>query len=337
MNSVHPLLVLGLAARASAASFLTSVAAPVVRPHGHAPARRSHRCRMHLDVAPNMMRDLEAAFLASAIATVCLHPLDTLAQRCRKTHEQQDMDAGVSTEVQHEQAPTFASLYTGCGANILKEAPDAAVFLALSEQLRAALAINPWFASHLTFTLLLCGAIGDACGSILRLPAEVVLRRLQMGTATDWTDALADTPLDSWKASWAAILYRDVPMGGLQIATYQEARLHAPAIAATLSGVAVTDGIPDSISDVLAGLLAGAVAAALTTPFDVLVTHTTTQPSPSDGSSQPSALQVGARLIAEEGPLTLTRGIGWRSLYYAYTVGAFFGLYEYFRRALDGM
>lgn len=167
---------------------------------------------------------------------------------------------------------------------------------------------------------------------------------------------------------------------------YHLVRRHAPAVAAALSGVAVTDSLPDSISDVLAGcvtcpiasrhairlaslashlfcvtsrhaiaschtpfasllgasvcphrLLAGAVAAALTTPLDVLVTYTTTQPSPPDGSSQPSALQVGARLVAEEGPLTLTRGIGWRSLYYAYTVGAFFGLYEYLRRALDGM
>ena len=228
MNGVHPLLVLGLAARAStAASFQPSATAPVVRPHSHAPARHSHGCEMHLDVAPNLLRDLEAAFLASSIATVCLHPLDTLAQNCRKTQEQPTVDDDISTDVKRERAPTLASLYTGCGANVLKEAPDAAVFLALSEQLRAALAINPWFASHLTFTLLLCGAIGDACGSIFRLPAEVVLRRLQMGTAKDWVDALADTPLDSWKASWAAILYRDVPMGGLQIATYQEARLYA--------------------------------------------------------------------------------------------------------------
>jgi len=34
--------------------------------------------------------------------------------------------------------------------------------------------------------------------------------------------ALAETPRGAWAASWAAILSRDVPFGGLQVAMYQQ-------------------------------------------------------------------------------------------------------------------
>jgi len=42
-------------------------------------------------------------------------------------------------------------------------------------------------------------------------------------------------------------------------------------------------------------------------------------------------------LIREQGPLTLTRGLGYRTLYYAPLVGIFFGLYEHFRKMLEAM
>ena len=39
-------------------------------------------------------------------------------------------------------------------------------------------------------------------------------------------------------------------------------------------------------------------------------------------------------LVEEQGALTLTRGLGLRTLYYAPLVGAWFALYEYFRAVL---
>jgi hypothetical protein len=128
--------------------------------------------------------------------------------------------------------------------------------------------------------------------------------------------------------------------------------------------------VPDVWSDCTAGLVAGALAAALTTPFDVLVTHTATahadgssRSKRSRGSSSSSGggdgssstrpndasdaeerfalwdtivepLRVGARLVECEGPRSLVKGMGMRTLYYAPTVGCFFALYEQFRRML---
>lgn len=231
--------------------------------------------------------------------------------------------------------------YTGLSANILKEAPDAAVFLALSEQLSRSLAVSsPWFASHVTITLLLSGAIGDACGSVLRLPAEVVCKRLQTGSTARWQHALEDTSFDSWMASWATIVARDVPMGGLQIAAYQEARHAVGQTSAVSDGSFLGDflpafahSLPVSSLDVLAGVLAGAIAGALTTPLDVLVTHVSTASCEEEGSASGgsrSALQLSLDLVKEQGPLTLLRGLGYRTCYYAPLVGCFFGLYAFY-------
>ena len=71
------------------------------------------------------------------------------------------------------------------------------------------------------FALLIAGALGDAVGSVLRLPAEVLAKRLQTGTVAAKQDGpgalLADTPLHEWLDSWGVILSRDMPFGGLQV------------------------------------------------------------------------------------------------------------------------
>jgi len=105
-----------------------------------------------------------------------------------------------------------------------------------------------------------------------------------------------------------------------------------PACAINSRVNALIETAPDSYSDVLAGALAGAFAAALTTPLDVLVTHTLT--SGERGLQQ--AAKSAQQLILEQGLGTLMRGVGLRTLYYAPSVGCFFGLYEYFRRTLEG-
>lgn len=114
-------------------------------------------------------------------------------------------------------------------------------------------------------------------------------------------------------------------------------RRPTPAHAVLLPRVnALVESAPDSYSDILAGALAGAFAAALTTPLDVLVTHTLTNDGDGGKRSLKQAAISARQLISEQGPGTLMRGIGLRTLYYAPAVGCFFGLYEYFRRTLEG-
>lgn len=337
----------------------------------------------------NLLRDGLAAFAASAVATMLLHPLDTIkcrlqsgaytveplcseggcvlgipmpelpklrrrrsARPARSSEDEEDGEAdGSSLSLPgYERQRLYSNVYTGFLANVAKEAPDAAVYLALYESFSQTLLLNEWWASHWLLTVIVAGALGDACGSVLRLPAEVVAKRLQTGASPSVRDALLEQSLAEWLSAWGAILARDVPMGGLQVAFFETFRyamqaMHAAApdaaadVAAGAASVAAASAAsfaaPDVVTDICAGALAGALAAAFTTPLDVLVTHilTTECAVLPDGTRQ-SALCRARLLVEEQGALTLTRGLGLRTLYYAPLVGLFFGLYEYFRAVL---
>ena len=122
-------------------------------------ARAGHRCAALTlvdDGGCSLALNAKAAFAASAMATALLHPIDTLKTR---------LQSGAYT-VSPARPPVLrrlrpapdeparprlmTGLYTGLPANVLKEAPDAAVFLMVSEELSRTLAYSsPWFASHL--------------------------------------------------------------------------------------------------------------------------------------------------------------------------------------------
>ena len=143
-----------------------------------------------LEGFPLLFHNGQAAFAASAAATVAFHPLDTLKSRLqsdnyrlsraqparlfrRRCSSPEECALEEEETVRGEQARVvlsvggppdasqrlgnrqrlFEGLYSGLGANVLKEAPDAAVYLAVCEQLSHSLVANPWFASHWGFTL----------------------------------------------------------------------------------------------------------------------------------------------------------------------------------------
>ena len=245
----------------------------------------------------DLLRDGLAAFAASALATALLHPLDTVKCRLqsgaytveplcgsggcvlgvpmpelprlrRRRSSKPDSDdsddsddsataAYASSSSSLPRQRLYTNVYTGFLANVAKEAPDAAVYLALYESFSQArtLARSPlatrhsplatrhsplnhaprhsppysppttllatyhsplathypthhsqpypplttlptthhrthqallqdaWWSSHWLLAVLVAGALGDACGSVLRLPAEVVAKRLQTGAS----------------------------------------------------------------------------------------------------------------------------------------------------------
>lgn len=103
------------------------------------------------------------------------------------------------------------------------------MYLAIYGSLSASLLMDPdsWWSSHHYAAWMLAGAAGDAAGSIFRLPAEVLCKRMQthageVAEGNGVLATLASTPRGAWAASWAAILSRDVPFGGLQVAMYEQ-------------------------------------------------------------------------------------------------------------------
>lgn len=319
------------------------------------PARKKAvRSRQEVRVAiaagsrpPSFRVAASAAFIASAAATVVCHPIDTL-----KTKKQAEaMELGVSDaddasadsdlkkrgERGSKSALSLAyamSLYKGVLSNILKEAPNAAIYLGCYELFKTSLlGLGGVFASVPLLTYCLAGMMGDAVGSVVRVPAEVLNKRLQLGLSAGWGDAirsafLSPVGLEATLASWRAVLWRDVPYGGLQIGLYEVARSFLSAVCGGGGGI---------LLDVFAGASAGLVAAVLTTPADVLVTRMAAQ-NPQcylETRSFMSPLATIRRILRDEGPAGVWSGSWQRGLYYAPLIGVFFAIYEATKAAIS--
>jgi Mitochondrial carrier protein len=274
-----------------------------------------------------------AALVASAAATLVCHPIDTL--KTLKQAESMNLtrasgavvgDGGLGGRL------SLRLLYRGVASNILKEAPNAAIYLGLYEVFRAWLvgSLGGLFATQPLLTCCLAGMMGDAVGSVVRVPAEILNKRLQLGLSVGWGNAFRDAflspmGLQSTLASWTALLWRDVPYGGLQIALYEFAR--------TSLRDSLGPGIP---SDMLSGAIAGSVAAVLTTPADVLVTRMSAQNPQSYLETRRfmSPWATAVRIIRHEGLQGLTSGAAQRGLYYAPLIAVFFLCYEAAKAAL---
>ncbi|GAB0489114.1 hypothetical protein MMPV_000330 [Pyropia vietnamensis] len=305
-----------------------------------------------------------SAFVASAIATAICHPIDTWKALKQAERRNPDGSADEASSVATILGPyPLARLYRGVESNILKEAPNAAVYLAVYELLKTALLTLPFFAAHPLVAFLVAGALGDAVGSIVRVPAELVNKRLQLGLNDTVGGAVRDqffneSGLEVTLASWGAVLLRDMPYGAVQIAVYEQVKLaiassshptvlstlsaavsHFSSAAAAGAGTGATAAtsaatsalaIPGILDDVLVGAFAGAIAAVLTTPMDVLVTRVAVQAPRCDLDTRRYAgvRSVLGRLLAEEGPGALWSGWLQRGLFYAPLIGLFFTLYE---------
>mmetsp|Transcript_6564 Transcript_6564/g.14332 ORF Transcript_6564/g.14332 Transcript_6564/m.14332 type:complete len:124 (+) Transcript_6564:710-1081(+) len=112
---------------------------------------------------------------------------------------------------------------------------------------------SSWWSAHLLCTWMFAGAVGDAAGSVLRVPAEIVCKRSQTGCSGVF-DVLAETSRETWLACWAAVLSRDVPMGGLQVAFYAQVHSALPEALSQMSQV-----LPDSLTDIISGGIAGMI------------------------------------------------------------------------------
>lgn len=222
---------------------------------------------------------------------------------------------------------TLSGLYRGVTSNILKEAPNAAIYLATYEVFKTMLLNVPFFASVPLMTMCVAGMLGDAVGSVVRVPAEIVNKRLQLGLSNGWNEAIKDAFLsengvEGTIASWLAVLWRDVPYGGLQIAGYEFVRL-------VLGGW----GLHGLGYSVIAGAIAGLFAAVITTPADVLVTRMSTQ-SPQcylETRHYMSPIATLKRIVRDEGFGALWTGAVERGLFYMPMIGLFFAVYESFK------
>lgn len=271
-----------------------------------------------------------AAFVASAISTAILHPIDSIKTRLQAR-------AARFTDTSPR---LFDNLYRGLFSNVLKEAPNAAIYLGVYELCKSALtnlSSTTFFHDLPLLTFMVAGALGDAIGSVVRVPAEIVNKRLQLGVSASWISAIRDaffTPSGRQASvvAWQAVLLRDVPYGGLQIMLYEFGKLLLHNHPHLFNGFLANGGI---MADALMGAVAGSLAAVITTPADVLVTRlSVSQPSAEPETGSPGVTATARTIWITEGFAGFFRGALQRGAYYAPLIGLFFALYEFSRQSL---
>ncbi|CAD6227929.1 unnamed protein product [Miscanthus lutarioriparius] len=198
-------------------------------------------------------------------------------------------------------------LYRGLSAVILGSASSSAVYFGTCELAKSLL--HPHLPPFLVPPL--AGASGNVSSSAIMVPKELITQRLQSGAATgrSWQVLLGILRADGFLglyAGYAATLLRNLPAGVLSYSSFEYLK------AFTLkrrAGDSLTPG-----ESVLCGALAGAISAALTTPLDVVKTRLMTRVG-AEGSR--TVLGTMREVVAEEGLVGLSRGIGPRVLHNA--------------------
>lgn len=259
-----------------------------------------------------------AAFIASSISVLVVHPLDSVKTR---------LQAGASGNL------LLGGLYKGVLGNLLKEAPNAAIYLGVYEIIKGALmstALTPLFRDLPLLTFLLAGALGDAVGSVVRVPAEVVNKRLQLGLSDSFMGAMREifgtaSGRASLQSAWGSVLLRDVPFGGIQIMLYELGKSWLIAHMAALPHWLPTTGLP---ADIMVGSIVGAFTAFITTPADVLVTRIALASGGEGGLAKAGVMYHFRVLMRTQGPMGLFSGSVQRAAYYLVMSALFFGLYE---------
>lgn len=290
--------------------------------------------------AQSSATDYIAGFFASAISTTAVYPIETFKVR---------LQSGDPFSWSSGESPF--SLLNGIELGLAKECPNAAIYLGAYAFLRDRALASPFIAGHdsdpaVVFSVaLVCGALGDAAGSPLRLPFELVGKNVQAGRSAEgasFSQLLGEVLPEKDRTAfalqtWVAILARDMPFGALQLCFYELAKL---AIGPSL-------GDESFSAHLIEGALAGGVTAIVTTPIDCSVTRLMLVTSDDTDRVSRAAVQ-GARsarsvddiwdavaaVWEEEGAIGFMRGWSARALQFAPAAMIFFASYETIRALL---
>lgn len=273
--------------------------------------------------------------VAGAIAGLCcdgiLHPIDTVKSRLHvqrgppfKYHSMLHAFRLIA-----QQEGIRKGLYAGFGAVLVGTVPAHAVMFAGYKAVKRHSEEGVFDEGHLAAINFTSGAFGEVCALPFYVPAEVIAKRMQiatLGPARNYkstshalrsiyvTEGYRGLLVGFWPT-----FVRDVPYTALQFSFYSafKDRYCAYTGKSHLNDVEATT----------LGVFVGAVAATLTNPFDVVKTRFMTQSTGTDRKYN-SVLQCLRRMVADEGPSVLMRGLSARVLWVGPSSGIVLAVYE---------
>jgi len=178
----------------------------------------------------------------------------------------------------------FMSLYDGLGPNLAKEGVPLTLYLGVYETVKLFLLANTqFFNEHVILCYLFAGGCGEFIASIVRVPAEAVKSRTQIGATVPeaiFSNFGSDRGRKNIVRTWQVAVVRDIPFGAIQIALFEFLKL-------LLTGEENAPFDPNSLlGEAILGACGGIAGSLSVTPFDVLVTRMIQQMESSDQATK---------------------------------------------------
>jgi len=278
-------------------------------------------------VVPTVLTNMLSSAAARGLGVAVVHPLDTVKTTLQANRNKEL--TGLRAVDNLFQRKGFKGFYAGLGGSLTGQIPYAGVTFAVFERLKEIIlpmAPSDWR----ILILLLCGSLGDMCGSMVVVPSEVVKTRLQTGRYQSAPEAItaimnSEEGFKGLYSGYSAQLIRDVPFRAIQVTTFETLKLAW--MESLARGLVPTENL-------LAGLMAGSVAAALTTPLDVVKTRMMSQQK-GDAETYTSPADAAIQIWTNEGPGAFFKGLVPRVALITPMSGIFFFCYEYFKQVIN--
>ncbi|CAG8434350.1 1361_t:CDS:2 [Diversispora eburnea] len=261
----------------------------------------------------NLKQALVAGGIAGTTVDVILFPLDTLKTR-------------LQSKTGFYSSGGFRGIYSGLASVIVGSAPGASTFFISYEYLKEAL--GNIFPDKKYLPLIHMAAC------ITRTPTEVIKSRMQTKLYSSTSLAIKtiykQEGFFGFYRGFLSTILREIPFTCLQFPLYEYLKVMVARYAKRKKA--------EPWEAAICGSIAGGTAAAITTPLDVIKTRLMlsdkNQIMHNHSHNYLGVLNTFNRILSEEGPKSLFKGIGPRVLWISIGGYIFLGVYEKSKKTL---
>eukprot|EP01134_Creolimax_fragrantissima_P000193 CFRG0193T1 len=274
-----------------------------------------------------------AGSIALPLSFAVTHPLDTIKTRMQAITIGSSTAESISGTFWTQLKSSFRSgsatrtLSKGFLPSVLGAAPQGGLRLGVYGMVQNKL--HPYFDLPM-FQNALAAVAGDISSSVVKVPREIIVQRLQTGlynsTAHAVKSIIAEEGFRGFFTGYWSTAIRDIPFMIILFSSYEQFKLWK--VRFTTSNTRSVDHADAEWSDletVLWGGISGGLAGFSTTPFDVIKTRIMTETKPGENRRMKVALN---NVLRDEGIRGLFIGASPRSAWWFCVCSVFFYTFE---------
>ncbi|KNC77610.1 hypothetical protein SARC_09931 [Sphaeroforma arctica JP610] len=275
-----------------------------------------------------------AGSVALPLSFAVTHPLDTIKTRMQARHTGTPANGANGTgsfwnqiKSSFKSGGATRALGKGFLPSVLGAAPQGGLRLAVYGTVQNKL--HPYFDLPM-FQNAIAAVAGDVSSSVVKVPREIIVQRLQTGLYTSTAHAVrsifAEEGMRGFFAGYWSTAIRDIPFMIILFTSYEQFKTWKLRFTTTSSRQGLEEDREWSdLETVLWGGVSGGLAGFSTTPFDVIKTRIMTETTAGDGRKMKVVLNS---ILKEDGLRGLFIGAGARSTWWFCVCSVFFYTFE---------